>query len=76
MGRVPYIDQLGLYALEEVLLKLKNSGIEPPLVGLNEQPRYLMEKIDIIPDLVPEEHLFKNFKDAMVFVRTHVPDEV
>lgn len=76
MGRVPYIDQSGLYALEEVLLKLKNNGIEPLIVGLNEQPRYLMEKIDIIPDLVPEEHIFKNFKDAMVFVRAHVPDEV
>lgn len=76
MGRVPYIDQSGLYALEEVLLKLKNNGIESLIVGLNEQPRYLMEKIDIVPDLVPEENIFKDFKEAMVYVRAHVPDEV
>lgn len=76
MSRVPYIDQSGLYALEEVLLKLKNNGIEPLIVGLNKQPRYLMEKIDIIPDLVPEEHIFTYFKDAMGFVRAHVPNKV
>ncbi len=76
MGRVPYIDQSGLYALEEVLMKLRNNGIIPLIVNLQKQPKYLMEKIDIIPDLVAEEHLFSNFKESMNFIQQNVKDIV
>jgi SulP family sulfate permease len=76
MGRVPYIDQSGLYALEEVLLKLRSNGIIPMITNLQEQPKYLMEKIDIIPDLVAEEHLFRNFKESMKFIQQNVKDIV
>ncbi|TVZ26224.1 SulP family sulfate permease [Gillisia sp. Hel_I_86] len=74
MGRVPYIDQSGLYALEEVLMKLRNNGITPLLTNLQKQPRYLMERIDIIPDLVAEEHIFSNFKESMSFIYQNVKD--
>ena len=76
MGRVPYIDQSGLYALEDVLLKLRNNGIIPLITSLQKQPRYLMEKIDIIPDLVAEEHIFSNFKESINFIQKNVKDTV
>ena len=72
MGRVPYIDQSGLYALEEVLMKLRNDGVTPLLTNLQKQPRYLMERIDIIPDLVPEEHIFDKFQECMKFIKDNV----
>jgi len=76
MGRVPYIDQSGLYALEDVLMKLRNNGIIPLITNLQQQPRYLMEKIDIIPDLVAEEHIFSNFKESINFIQKNVKDTV
>jgi SulP family sulfate permease len=76
MERVPYIDQSGLYALEEVLLKLRNMGVTPLITNLQEQPRYLMEKIDIIPNLVAEEHIFSNFKTSMKYIQSNVKDTI
>lgn len=74
MDRVPYIDQSGLYAMEEVLLKLKQDNVMLILVGLNEQPRYLLENIDIIPNLVAEETIFEDFEDALVYINLNVKD--
>ncbi len=76
MGRVPYIDQSGLYALEDVLLKLQQDGVTVLISGLQEQPRLLMEKIDIIPDLVSNDHIFSNFSSCMEYVKANVEDRV
>jgi SulP family sulfate permease len=69
MDRVPYIDQSGLYTLEEVIFDLRKQKIEVILVGLNEQPTDMLRVIDIIPDLIPEEDLFENIEDGFVYLR-------
>jgi SulP family sulfate permease len=69
MNRMQYIDQSGLYALEDVLVDLKRKGMNVLLVGLLKQPQYMMERIDIIPDLIPEEHLFSSFKECLRFIK-------
>lgn len=69
MERVPYMDQSGLYALEDVILDLEKEGVEVIFTGLQGQPRAMMEKIDIIPDLVPVEDIFDNCEDAFVYLR-------
>ena len=74
MDKVPYIDQSGLYALEDILLNLKKKNVDTLVVGLQEQPKYLMENIDIIPDLVKEEHLFDDFAQATDWVVAEVED--
>ncbi|EDM44372.1 Sulfate transporter/antisigma-factor antagonist STAS [unidentified eubacterium SCB49] len=74
MGKVNYIDQSGLYAMEELILRLKQEGVDVLLVDLLEQPRVLMEKIDIIPDLIPEERIFKKFKNATIWIKNNVKD--
>jgi len=61
MDRVPYIDQSGLYAMEDVLIDLSRKNITSLVVGLEEQPRYLMNGIGIISNLIPEDHIFKSF---------------
>ncbi|TYB75938.1 SulP family inorganic anion transporter [Bizionia saleffrena] len=74
LGRMPYMDQSGLYALEEMLQDLKQKEIRVVFVNLLEQPRYMMERIDIIPDFVSEEHIFKNFKSCMKWIKDNVKD--
>ncbi|MCY3998056.1 MAG: SulP family inorganic anion transporter [Flavobacteriaceae bacterium] len=61
MSRVPYIDQSGLYALEEVLMELSQKNIKYIFVGLQPQPRLLMQSIGIIPSLVSTKHIFRTF---------------
>lgn len=72
MDKAPYIDQSGLYALEEVLLGLETKDVHPLIVGVQNQPLYLMQSIDIIPDLIPKDHLFKNFNDCTDWIKNNV----
>ena len=70
MDRVPYVDQSGLFTLEDVLIDMtSNKEIKVLMVGLNEQPELRMRSIDIIPDLVPEEHLFEDFSACLAFLK-------
>ena len=70
MGRMQYIDQSGLYAMEDVLVDLVKSGKNVALVGLLKQPKYMLERIDIIPDLISKDQLFDSFKDCLNWVKT------
>lgn len=72
MEKVPYIDQSGLYAMEDILLDLENKNIKQLLVGVQNQPSYLMQSIDIIPDLIPTEHIFDNFKDCTNWIKNNI----
>lgn len=74
LGRMQYMDQSGLYAMEDMLLELKAKNVEVLFVDLLKQPRYMMERIDIIPDFVPEEHIFKSFKDCLSWIKLNVKD--
>ena len=69
MDRVPYIDQSGLYALEDIILDLERQGVEVIMVGLQEQPFDMLKAVDIIPDLVPEADLFKNVEDSFEYLK-------
>ena len=69
LEKMSYIDQSGLYAMEDVLIELVKNGKEILLVGIGEQPLVLFENIDIIPDLIHEEQVFKTFADCLVYVR-------
>lgn len=62
LSRMQYIDQTGLYVMEDTLQDLRVKGVDVIFVGLLKQPRYMMERIDIIPDFIPEERIFKSFK--------------
>lgn len=69
MDRVPYIDQSGLYALEDIIFDLRAENIEVLLVGLKEQPTDMLKAVDVIPDLVPEKDLFDDIDNAFKYLK-------
>lgn len=69
MDRVPYIDQSGLYALENAVLDLYAKDVKVILTAVQEQPKDKLISIDIVPDLIPEEHIFGTIKDAFSFLK-------
>ncbi|PQJ76637.1 SulP family inorganic anion transporter [Polaribacter glomeratus] len=69
LGRMQYMDQTGLYAMEDMLQDLKTKNIEVLFVNLLKQPRYMMERIDIIPDFIPKEHIFKSFDECTAWIK-------
>ncbi len=75
MNRVPYIDQSGLYALEDAFIDLEQRGIEVLMVGLYGQPKSMLETFHMVPDLVEAEHLFENFEDCVQWLNEHLSEK-
>lgn len=75
MDKMSYMDQSGLYAMEDAMVELAQKDIKVLFVNVIPQPRYMMERIDIIPNLVPKEYIFKTIDECMAWVKENVPDE-
>ena len=71
MDRMQYIDQSGLYALEDSIIDLKKANKNVLFVDLQKQPRYMLERVNMIPKLISEEHVFENFKSCLQWVKDH-----
>ncbi len=65
LSKMQYVDQSGLFVMEDMLLDLKLKGVNVVLVGLLPQPRYMMERIDLIPGVIPEAQIYQNFKNYL-----------
>ena len=65
MHNVPYIDQSGIYAMEEAILELNNKNIEVHICCIQTQPKDMFEKIKLIPELVPCERVHKDFESML-----------
>lgn len=72
LDRMQYMDQSGLYAMEDTLQDLKKKNVDTLFVGVLPQPRYMMERIDIIPDFIPEEHIFETFTDCTQWIMKNI----
>ncbi len=64
LDKVPYVDQSGLYAMEDALFELKQRNIKIAFIGINGQTKNMFEKIDIIPDLVSKNLCFDNISEC------------
>jgi SulP family sulfate permease len=58
LEKVAFIDQSGLYALEEVLVDLKKDNIVVAISGPNQNVLDQLLNVHIIPDFVSESHIF------------------
>ncbi|MGB7344063.1 MAG: sodium-independent anion transporter, partial [Pirellulaceae bacterium] len=61
MERVPSMDQSGLYTLEDTILQLTKAGKTVALTGLQVQPEDMLRRINVIPNLVPEDQVYETF---------------
>jgi SulP family sulfate permease len=68
MERVPFMDQSGLYVLEDSILQLEQEGKEVLLTGLNKQPAQRMKSINIIPELIKKDNIFESFSDCVKWI--------
>ncbi len=69
MKKVPYIDQSGVYVLEEAILDLRMKDVVVLMTGVQPQPFDMMKKVGIIPGLVSDELLFKKFADCELWLK-------
>jgi sulfate permease, SulP family len=62
MDRISYMDQTGVYALEDALGRLSQAGVRVFLVGLPVSQVDLLERLQVIPAVVPESDVFDDFE--------------
>ncbi len=60
MSKMSYLDQSGLYAIEDVVIRLRAKNVDVYFIDIDEQPRYMMERVKLIPGLIDEKHIFDN----------------
>ena len=68
MRLVSFMDQSGLYAMETAIKELQERGVMVLMTIIQPQPMYMLTKMKLIPELVPEEHTFKTFEDCTEFL--------
>jgi len=68
MENVPYIDQSGMYALEDAILQLEKRGINVLITGIQKQPIDMLKGIKLIPELISEDNIFNDFETVKRFV--------
>lgn len=71
MKKVPYIDQSGLYALEEVIKEMQKMGIIVVLTMIQPQPLYLLKRNRLIPNILPEKYLFESIEDCADWLQSY-----
>lgn len=74
MPRVPYIDQSGIYVIEDAVMALVGKGIKVLITGVQEQPKDMLKRIDLIPNVIPEKHLFPDFPSCIKALETGLID--
>ncbi|EJF05946.1 sulfate permease-like transporter, MFS superfamily [Thiovulum sp. ES] len=65
MENVPHIDQSGLYAIEDAVISLREKDIEVYICCIKQQPKDMLTKVKMIPNLISEKHLYENFEDFL-----------
>ncbi len=69
MDRVPYVDQSGLYAMEEAITELENNkNLTVILSGVRGQVKDMFEKIGIIPNLVAYDECFDDPEEVEAYL--------
>ena len=68
MKLVSFMDQSGLYAMETAIKDLQARGITVLMTIIQPQPLYMLKTLNVIPDVVPEEHTFKTFEECTEFL--------
>jgi SulP family sulfate permease len=63
MERVTYMDQSGIYALQDVLVDLEAAGLKVFVVGLPTDQIEQLEAMHIVPTVLSENDFFHNFDE-------------
>ena len=69
--RVPYVDQSGLYTLEDAVLTLTRNGKSVVLTGFSGQPLDMFRRIDLVPGLIPEDRVFETFEGFEAWLKAN-----
>ncbi len=75
MDRVPYMDQSGIYSMEDGIMSMQDRGIKVVFTDVHGQPLDLLERLNLIPGLVERDYCFGNFQDCSAWLENYLKQE-
>ena len=75
MDRVPYMDQSGIYSMEDAIRDLQDRGIQVLFTDVHGEPLDLLERLNVIPGLIEREHCFEDFKACSLWLEAHLKQD-
>ncbi|MGB0932403.1 MAG: SulP family inorganic anion transporter [Chitinophagales bacterium] len=77
MGKVPYVDQSGLYAMEDAIMDLLQKDVAVVFTGLKKgtQPYDMFKAINLVPGLISEKYNFENFQTCADWLEKYLNNE-
>ena len=57
--------------MEEAIKDLQARGVEVLMTIIQPQPMYMLTRMRLIPEVVPEEHTFKTFEECTAYLAKH-----
>ncbi|TXK96291.1 sodium-independent anion transporter [Methylococcaceae bacterium CS1] len=65
MKKVPYIDQSGIYAIEDAVMALQEKKVLVLITGIQKQPEDMLRRVGLVPDMIADQHLYKDFSSCV-----------
>lgn len=75
MRLVSFMDQSGLYAMEEAIKDIQARGTQVLMTIIQPQPMYMLTKMKVIPEVVPENHTFPTFEACTEYLRNQLENK-
>lgn len=72
MRLVSFMDQSGLYAMEESIKDIQARGAQVLMTIIQPQPMYMLKNMKLIPEVVPEDHTFPTFEACTEYLRNQL----
>ncbi len=69
MDKVPYIDQSGLYAMEDAIQYLHSKDVKVVFTDLHGQPETMFDRFKVKPGLIPEKYFFDSFGECVSWLK-------
>ncbi len=73
--RVPFIDQSGLYSIEDDVNELLKNDVKVIFTDLTDETRQMLKKVGIVPAKVPQEQIFDDLESALPFISRELKAE-
>ena len=75
MRLVSFMDQSGLYAMEEAIKDLQARGTQVLMTIIQPQPMYMLTTHKVIPGVVPQDHTFPTFEACTDYLRKQLENK-
>jgi SulP family sulfate permease len=72
MDRISYMDQTGVYALKDALTSLNAAGVRVLVVGISVAHLDLLERLQVIPAVLPKSDVFSDFDALKKALEGHI----